>query len=58
MDDAKTKWVWRCKTCGYIIDGYEDGLPENFACPICGSSAKKFKRIEVPIDTPSGIQLN
>lgn len=58
MEDAKTKWVWRCKVCGYIIDGYEDGLPEDFMCPICGSPAKKFKRIEVPIDTPSGIQLN
>ena len=53
----KTKWVWRCKVCGYIIDGYEDGLPESFTCPICGNGPKKFKRVEVPIDTLSGTQL-
>ncbi len=51
----QTKWVWRCKVCGFIEDGYPDGLPENYTCPICGNGPKKFQRVEVPIDTPRGL---
>ncbi len=49
------KWVWRCRVCGFIEDGYVDGLPESYSCPICGNGPKKFERVQVPIDTPRGL---
>ncbi|MCI8469168.1 MAG: hypothetical protein HFJ75_06740, partial [Eggerthellaceae bacterium] len=29
-------WGWQCTVCGHIVEGYPDGLPEDFTCPICG----------------------
>ena len=43
----QTKWVWRCKVCGFIEDGYPDGLPENYTCPICGVPGSMFERVEI-----------
>lgn len=34
------KIAWRCTICGYIEEGYPDGLPEGYMCPICGAPAR------------------
>ncbi|MBB3170468.1 flavin reductase [Parvibacter caecicola] len=47
-DDAETtvaKCGWRCTVCGYIVEGYPDGLPEDFRCPVCGVGPEMFERI-------------
>ena len=36
---------WRCTVCGYIVEGYPDGLPEDFRCPVCGVGPEMFERI-------------
>lgn len=38
---------WRCSVCGYIVEGYPDGLPEDFTCPICQMGREFFERIEL-----------
>lgn len=47
---AKTgehKVVWQCTLCGYIEEGYPDGLPEDYKCPWCGAGREMFKRVEL-----------
>ncbi len=39
--------AWRCKLCGHIEEGYPDGLPEGYVCPICGVGRDMFERIEL-----------
>lgn len=39
--------AWRCMICGYVEEGYPDGLPEDFVCPICGAPRDMFERIEI-----------
>ena len=41
------KVAWRCTLCGYIEEGYPDGLPEDYKCPWCGAGAEMFERIEI-----------
>ncbi|MCI8366688.1 MAG: flavin reductase [Eggerthellaceae bacterium] len=38
---------WRCTVCGYIQEGYPDGLPADFRCPVCGVGPEMFERIEL-----------
>lgn len=39
--------AWRCMLCGYIEEGYPDGLPADYTCPICGAPRDMFERIEI-----------
>ena len=41
------KIAWRCTICGYIEEGYPDGLPADYMCPICGATRDMFERIEL-----------
>ena len=41
------KIAWRCTICGYIEEGYPDGLPEGYMCPICGAPREMFERVEL-----------
>lgn len=45
--DAGKKIAWRCTICGYIEEGYPDGLPEGYMCPICGAPREMFERVEL-----------
>lgn len=44
---AGKKIAWRCTICGYIEEGYPEGLPEDYMCPICGAGRDMFERIEL-----------
>lgn len=44
---AGKKIAWRCAICGYIEEGYPEGLPEGYMCPICGAGRDMFERIEL-----------
>lgn len=44
---AGKRIAWRCMLCGYIEEGYPDGLPADYACPICGAPRDMFERIEL-----------
>ena len=33
---------WRCTVCGYVV--YQDELPDDFTCPICGMGKEMFER--------------
>lgn len=39
--------VWRCTLCGYVEEGYPDGLPEDYKCPWCGAGREMFERVEL-----------
>lgn len=39
-NSGKTAWV--CSICGYVV--YEDELPEDFKCPMCGVGKNLFKK--------------
>lgn len=39
-NNGKTAWV--CTICGYVA--YQDELPDNFKCPMCGVDKKLFKK--------------
>lgn len=41
------KYGWRCTVCGYIEEGYPDGLPEDYTCPVCGVGPEMFERVEL-----------
>lgn len=41
------KIAWRCMLCGYIEEGYPEGLPADYTCPICGAPRDMFERIEL-----------
>ena len=46
--DASAKRIgWRCMICGYVEEGYPDGLPEDYQCPICGAPRDMFERVEL-----------
>ena len=45
--EAGKKIAWRCTICGYIEEGYPDGLPEGYMCPICGAPREMFERVEL-----------
>ncbi|MEC4184998.1 flavin reductase [Adlercreutzia sp. R21] len=45
--EAGKRIAWRCMVCGYIEEGYPDGLPEGYTCPICGATRDMFERIEL-----------
>lgn len=55
LDDAKTpaagagepKVGWRCKLCGFTVEGYPDGLPEDWRCPMCGAGRDLFERVTI-----------
>ena len=44
---AGKRVAWRCMICGYVEEGYPDGLPEDYSCPICGAPRDMFERIEL-----------
>lgn len=44
---APKRVAWRCMICGYVEEGYPDGLPEGYMCPICGAGRDMFERIEI-----------
>ena len=44
---TRKKIAWRCTICGYIEEGYPDGLPEGYMCPICGAPREMFERVEL-----------
>lgn len=46
-EPAAERWGWQCALCGYIEEGYPDGLPEDYACPICGAGREMFERIRL-----------
>ena len=39
-ENGKTTWV--CTICGYIY--YDDTLPENYQCPVCGVGPEMFEK--------------
>lgn len=41
--EAGKKIAWRCTICGYIEEGYPDGLPEGYMCPICGAPPRDVR---------------
>lgn len=45
QDAEEGKVAWRCKICGHVVEGYPDGLPEDFVCPICKMACSCFERI-------------
>ena len=45
--EAGKKIAWRCTICGYIEEGYPDGLPEGYMCTICGTPREMFERVEL-----------
>ena len=45
--EAGKKIAWRCTICGYIEEGYPDGMPEGYMCPICGAPREMFERVEL-----------
>jgi flavin reductase (DIM6/NTAB) family NADH-FMN oxidoreductase RutF/rubredoxin len=38
---------WQCSVCGHVYDGDApfDGLPGDWACPVCGVGKDKFEKI-------------
>lgn len=46
-EGAPKRVAWRCSICGYIEEGYPDGLPADYMCPICGAGPEMFERIEL-----------
>ncbi|MCI9585348.1 MAG: hypothetical protein HFH45_01775 [Bacilli bacterium] len=40
----KGKIAWVCQICGYVY--YDDELPDDFKCPMCGVGKQLFKRKE------------
>lgn len=44
---GQPRYAWQCTLCGYIEEGYPDGLPDDYACPICGAGPEMFERIEL-----------
>ena len=46
-EPAAERWGWQCTLCGYIEEGYPDGLPEDYACPICGVGREMFERVRL-----------
>ena len=44
---GEPKVVWRCTICGYIEEGYPDGLPAGYKCPWCGKGPEVFERVEL-----------
>lgn len=36
---------WRCKMCGFTVEGYPDGLPEDWKCPMCGAGRAMFEKV-------------
>lgn len=46
-EGAPKRVAWRCTICGYIEEGYPDGLPEGYMCPICGAPREMFERVEL-----------
>lgn len=36
---------WQCSLCGHIVEGYPDGLPDDFRCPMCGMGREFFERV-------------
>ncbi len=45
--DGPKRYGWQCTICGYIEEGYPDGLPEDYACPLCGVGREYFERVEL-----------
>lgn len=41
------RYGWRCTVCGYIEEGYPDGLPDDYVCPVCGVGPEMFERVEL-----------
>ena len=48
MADTEKKTAWRCTVCGYIL--WQEDLPADFICPVCGAPASMFEKIEVEAD--------
>ena len=46
-EPAAERWGWQCTLCGYIEEDYPDGLPEDYACPICGVGREMFERVRL-----------
>lgn len=46
-DEAPKRYGWQCTICGYIEEGYPDGLPADYRCPLCGAGPELFERIEL-----------
>lgn len=44
---ASTRIGWRCTICGWVEEGYPEGLPADYVCPICGATRDMFERIEL-----------
>ena len=44
---GQVRYGWQCTLCGYIEEGYPDGLPADYTCPICGVGPDMFERIEL-----------
>lgn len=42
---TEPKVAWRCKICGYTVEGYPDGLPEDWRCPMCGMGRDCFEKV-------------
>ncbi len=46
-EDTPKRVAWRCPICGYVEEGYPDGLPADYTCPICGVPGSMFERVEI-----------
>ncbi len=44
-EPGRPKVAWRCTVCGHMV--YEDELPDDFACPVCGVGKDMFERVEL-----------
>ena len=42
---SEQKVAWRCRMCGYTVEGYPDGLPEDWRCPLCGAGRDYFEKV-------------
>lgn len=46
-ENNEPKVGWKCALCGTVIEGYPDGLPEDFKCPVCGVDREFFQKITI-----------
>ena len=44
---SEPKVGWRCRICGFTVEGYPDGLPEDWKCPMCGMGRDCFEKVEL-----------
>ena len=36
--------AWVCTICGYVEEDYDDELPEDYVCPVCGVGRDEMEK--------------